>query len=310
MMTKSKTSRDRPMLTLGGHSYHRNNVSRSGTTYWRCTSYPRCRGTAIETRGESAKPGKPHTCQSNPELCRVKQLESEMRQKVSSNINGSVKAIYDETVAVARHEGIDHMVKPFESMANGLHKRRRLNIPTASSSALELAIPDQFRKTDDGQEFLQSDVRYLSPGGEPRRLLVFGSSRGVEMLSRASVWSYDGTFSMAPNQFQQIFVIHSKHGDVFYPSLFVFMQQRDRTSYNTLATALLDIASISDLELKPELIMSDFEQASKSVFRRSSKHGWWAVCSTTLRLCTAGLSHIIWRFSMSLRASFGSCTGR
>ena len=44
------------------------------------------------------------------------------------------------------------------------------------------------------------------------------------------------------------------------------MQQRDRSAYNALATGLMDLAAIYDLQLRPEFIISDFEAASHSVF--------------------------------------------
>lgn len=82
--------------------------------------------------------------------------------------------------------------------------RNRENRPIPLPLDLEdLVIPDQYRVTNSGAEFLLFDS-----GPEVDRVLIFSTRNNLRMLRQSRHWYADGTFKTVPNLFGQMYTIH------------------------------------------------------------------------------------------------------
>jgi hypothetical protein len=91
-------------------------------------------------------------------------------------------------------------------------------------------IPDFFAKTDAGGQFLIHNEKHNN--SEEKRCIIFMSEMGKFVLSTATSWFLDGTFSTAPKFFTQVFIICGKlaNGTVL-PGAFMLLPDKEAATY-------------------------------------------------------------------------------
>jgi hypothetical protein len=101
------------------------------------------------------------------------------------------------------------------------------------------------------------------------RIIAYASNFGLSMLHKAETWSSDGTFSVCPDPFYQLYTIHAHVGKVSYPSAFIFLPGKKRGHYHDALKALKTHVEAADtsspLSLRRFLI--DFESAVMTEIR-------------------------------------------
>jgi hypothetical protein len=106
--------------------------------------------------------------------------------------------------------------------------------------------------------------------GTPR-IVAYSSNFGLNLLRRAETWSSDGTFSVCPEPFFQLYTVHAHIGKNVFPAAFLFLPGKKKVHYREALRALKEHVeataadSSSPLPLKRFLI--DFEAAVMSEIR-------------------------------------------
>lgn len=90
-----------------------------------------------------------------------------------------------------------------------MHRVRRKVLPPLPQSAF-FDIPDDYKKTIDGERFLLADESPV----RRERILMFSSDRQLALLFQSPVIYMDGTFSKSPPHFIQIYMIHGVFIDI------------------------------------------------------------------------------------------------
>ena len=85
-----------------------------------------------------------------------------------------------------------------------MSKARRKNTPVIPQSCV-FAIPTPYQQTTSGERFLLMD--YFVKRAK-KRVLIFSSDQQLDVLFNSDVIFVDGTFSTAPEHFEQVFLIH------------------------------------------------------------------------------------------------------
>jgi hypothetical protein len=107
------------------------------------------------------------------------------------------------------------------------------------------------------------------------RIIAFASNFGLNMLKKAETWSGDGTFSVCPEPFYQLYTIHAHIGKASYPSAFIFLPGKKRLHYHEALRLLKVHVEATDISSSLALrrFLIDFEAAMvsevKSVFGRT-----------------------------------------
>ena len=105
----------------------------------------------------------------------------------------------DKQTAAARLPTVHHLRRDIR------HVRKRANnsilVPLAAE---DLVIPDQYKTTSDGQDFLLYDSCPIAT-----RILNFGTRENLNLMERSPHWFLDGTLKTAPSIFFQLYMIHA-----------------------------------------------------------------------------------------------------
>jgi len=122
-------------------------------------------------------------------------------------------------------------------------------------------IPDKFKLTYDEKPFLIANVK--TPAG---RIIIYGSKEGLKMMSRGEIWTMDGTFSVVPKPFTQLYSFMSEIEGYSYPCIFCLLPDKKGPSYKIVMETLRDkLAEKGPINLKQAVL--DFESPALKEFR-------------------------------------------
>ena len=86
-------------------------------------------------------------------------------------------------------------------------------------------------------------------------------------LCLARTWWMDGTFATTPSIFAQLYVIHIKLNDEFFPQLWCLLPDKQNATYARLIQGLKRQAALLNLQIQPAIIHVDFEMAMIQAIR-------------------------------------------
>lgn len=142
-------------------------------------------------------------------------------------------------------------------------QRKRLAVvaaPPNPQTLADLVIPEDFtryeREPGQWENFLLYDSGRDS--GQ-NRILIFSTRRSIEILERSSHWAMDGTFSIAPPLFSQVYSIHADHLSRSQPLVVALLPNKRRTTYEAFLTEVMNLANNP---LQPATVITDFEMAA------------------------------------------------
>ena len=98
-------------------------------------------------------------------------------------------------------------------------------------------------------------------------MIIFCSAIGLKILSECNRWHGDGTFSVVPDGFYQLYVIHGLYKSNMLPCVFALLTGKSEDIYKKLVSELKDGALKNSFELKPTQLTIDFEQAVIGAFK-------------------------------------------
>ncbi|CAF1643914.1 unnamed protein product, partial [Rotaria magnacalcarata] len=126
-------------------------------------------------------------------------------------------------------------------------------------------IPEQFRVTNEEQEFIIIDHIY----GKERhkRIILFSSPEQFQLLCRTTQLFADGTFAVTPRPFKQTYIIQALHESGFVlPVAWILLNDKKKLTYQLLFKLLQSSAEERKIKFYPIQLMTDFETAVKSAF--------------------------------------------
>lgn len=113
-------------------------------------------------------------------------------------------------------------------------------------------LEGEWATTLNGNEFV------IANDGRDDKVVIFGTAASLRLLSESSSFFVDGTFSVWPSLFYQLFTIHMmKHGQTF-PMVYAFLPNKQRQTYNRAFMLLKDAALNHGLTLDPATLTSGF----------------------------------------------------
>jgi hypothetical protein len=159
---------------------------------------------------------------------------------------------------------------------SGLNRVRRQDTPVLPTS-MNFDIPNLYKETIDGKQFLIADKIKRSNGIISQRIIVFASDDQLRLLFNCSHVMMDGTFKSCPKHFDQVYTVHGLVHDQSESLSLTFSQSnrstpgfvcviallcgRSVTIYQELFSILNQHAHRLKLRFQPTRITSDFETA-------------------------------------------------
>ena len=261
---------------LDPFNYTYNKESRKKVTdptkdYWYCprqksTVDPYCPGKAL-TVGNIIKWTKPHNHSANPVEIKVKDAKQKVLQKARDNPTLQTAQLIAEWCQATSKPEERSKAGSLKTMERSLQKEKakvREHPPMPQTYDDFSDIPEQFQNTFDGQKFLISNLSLES--GE--RILIFSSFFGLELLRKSTAWMADGTFSIAPEPFTQVYSVLAELDGKAYAAVFSFLPNKRSGTYKVLFEELhRHVTASSLIQLDLGHLLVDFETAVMKEFR-------------------------------------------
>lgn len=260
-LTFGKSSKGHATAIYGNHEYWRHRVNQNGTIAWKCvkTVQFNCKGTLI-TKDQNAIGGnyQMHNHDGNVAVAFGRKAVAEMKQKVE-NI-GTSTSMATSSVCTGLNDDILMALPKRLTIARSLQRHR---VKVARKNKIDLPanpVDDKFIMPATYLDMVLHDS--IDDG---QRFIIFGCQELLDALARADVWLADGTFSVAPNLFFQLYSIHFQFGNGFNPAaLYCLLPNKTGETYYRMISALKSLLPTAN----PSKIIVDFEKAAMVAFER------------------------------------------
>lgn len=233
-----------------GYRYRKDKVHLSSTS-WRCTE-KYCKGRLIVC-GDSKKPTTSHSHGPNDAKNEVFRIMENVMNMARTTEDGPRKILQASTSQVSIEASV--LLPNYDAARKTIQRVRNkeLLVNSACNSIRDVTIEEKYKRTEKGEEFLLWD----SGTEDVNRIIVFATYGNIFLLSEFRNWCLDGTFSVAPKYFCQVFTIHSLIDGKAIPLIYALLPNKQQSSYERLFGKLLEI----DSTLKPTSVICDFENA-------------------------------------------------
>lgn len=274
---------DGKMASYAGYLYRKDKQHQS-TTNWRC-AVRGCKGRLI-TANNAPDNSEPtvrgeHSHVPDPARIEVKKLQGNVTQKAILTQEPPRRIIKDEISAsqISSEAAVQLRANKNLSVMINRKRKRVQQAPAAPTSRSGFEIPERYTQTPAGNQFLLFD----SGVDDFDRILIFGTTEMVQLLNRYTHWFCDGTFSVSPKVFYQLYTVHAMVNETIIPCIYAFLPNKTRETYQRFWAG---VASLETLE--PESIMTDYElaavQALQAIFP-----------NTTVAGCFFHIGQAVWR---------------
>lgn len=263
---KYMTKRGKEKYEHDGHLYCFDKYIENGAKKsWRCevefSKNNKCKGRIYTdaVTGEFLKLVRNHAHEGNAARVEVVRTLTSIRQRADET---------QETPAVIRIEETQELSVgalgqfPSREAVRLAIKRRRKDINAAPSQPIDRAsiqLPENYKYYGENNEnFVIGD----SGLGDQDRILIFGKASVSDWIHLVTKIYVDGTFSLAPHLFSQVFVIMAERGGFVLPIIYALLPDKAERTY----TRMLEMIQDSWPLFKPEKISLDFEIALINTF--------------------------------------------
>ena len=227
--------------------------------YWRCEQKNRCKARLHTKAGEMVRELNSHSheaCAAQVEVALVKTMIKRRAQETLVSptvvVNEWLTDISQSSLAA---------IPNMAALRKMIHRKRNsvMNAPSNPADLQQLFVPECYRICVP-QPGVQENFLLCDSGRGRDRILIFGRQSWLQHLVTCDMWFADGTFSIAPSLFCQIYIIMAKKHGVVHPAVYALLPNKQRTMYQKMFELLKEI----EPNLKPSSIVCDFEQAAYS----------------------------------------------
>ena len=180
----------------------------------------------------------------------VKKVVQEMKTRARSEAT-SIPKIYAQTIRTAcEHEEVTATLPTFNSIRTSLYQSRRQRYPPMPESVDDLDFSGEWAVTDKNETFYH---------GCRDGVFLFTTENNLDTLSRAEMFCCDGTFSICPRLFYQVFTIHCFKHDKLFPMVYFLLPNKTRETYNNDFLLLKQVSQNYGFTLMPACVKADYE---------------------------------------------------
>lgn len=153
-------------------------------------------------------------------------------------------------------------------------KRKTLTAaPVLPITRETIIIPEAYRSYESTEGQREGFLLYDSGEEDVNRILIFGKQSHIQWSHQMKKLYVDGTFSLAPLLFAQVYVVMAERGGFVFPLLYALLPNKTEETYCKMFQAM----RIFWPDLNPTSISTDFELAAlnaiKLVFPQAELYG-------------------------------------
>ncbi|XP_062704943.1 uncharacterized protein LOC134287313 [Aedes albopictus] len=187
----------------------------------------------MSDKGHAADMPSEHNHPPNPLTVKCRKLRNELRQRSEGRLEPPTVTIRECAKEVSNE--VQTMVSKPAQRKICQRSRQPAKYPKEPTPGNYVEIPDSFKKTLDGADFLLAVTETA---------LLFSTNDNIRRLSTAKTWMMDGTFATtAPPGFTQIYSILGciGSGDAarYLPFVFILLTNKSEKTYTSALEELL-----------------------------------------------------------------------
>ncbi|CAF0743029.1 unnamed protein product [Didymodactylos carnosus] len=96
--------------------------------------------------------------------------------------------------------------------------------------------------------------------------MIFGSEWSIRFLSSCSFWHSDGTFKVRPLFFEQLYIVFGFQNGFMIPCTYSLTTRKNSVVYTKILRHLIEYGKKLNVEMNPQRLTCDFEQATINSF--------------------------------------------
>lgn len=232
-----------------------------GTTSWRCRQYVafKCKARLVTEGGRLIRETQPeHTHAGNVATALARKAVGDMKDAMGDLM--ATPSASQAAVSAGLNDQV-LMALPRRSTLSRTLQRRRKQIIAAGNGGVALPAAPTNLDFAIPEEFLEMVLYDSGPGDN--RIIVMGCLELLDGLARADVWLADGTFSVVPTIFFQLYSIHFVFGSGVCPAA-VYCLLPNKTA-ETYARVIHELQRLIP-RASPNKVLVDFERAAMNTF--------------------------------------------
>ena len=137
-------------------------------------------------------------------------------------------------------------------------------------------------------DFQELDIKLLV-NDSASKIVVFGSSEGLNHLFRADHVLGDGTFKFCTKYFEQLYTWHAfGNNGIYVPCVFCLLPDKKEKTYNTMIGYIQEQARLMDTQFHPNYLHVDMETAMHNAFK-------WRLPNSIIKICRFHLAQAWYR---------------
>ena len=261
---------NRQLIDKFHHVYVHNKTKPNGRSFWKCEKYKSCFAMAILDSSENFIKIPEHSHGSDIAGLEAKLKGLEAVKKARQNPNKRPRQVLaelsDQTPSIP-----EQLAQRSEAGLTKAIQRARAKdrdeppVPRSFSDFFNGPLPEKFRKTSDGSDFLM--IKDFVDENSNKAFLIFMSPFGKTLLKTAHLWLADGTFMTAPEPFVQVYMICglSPSGQIL-PAAYCLLPNKETKTYKRVWESIKLGISV-DNETFPAVLKMDYETAATNGFR-------------------------------------------
>ena len=145
--------------------------------------------------------------------------------------------------------------------------------PPQPADRASIIIPDAYRMYEVAPDQMEDFLLWDSGEQDESRIFLFGRQSNGDWSNQMERLYVDGTFSLAPAFFSQIYVIMADRGGFVLPVLYALLPNKEGVTYRRMFEAIKELWP----HLNPSSVSIDFEQAAigavRATFPNCAIHG-------------------------------------
>lgn len=186
-----------------GYEYQYNKMHGSNT-YYRCVRYCRtkCPGRLVFNEKKEIIITKPHSHAGDSRNIAKAALLDTIKNEAKVNKESAKNII--SAACVGLSEPVAAYIPSVKLISETVRRmRNKENVIANPKTLLELEFDEMFQFTEKKEKFLLFDS-----GPAEDRLVIFATRKNLSFLSQCDSMYMDGTFSIVPSLFKQLYTIH------------------------------------------------------------------------------------------------------
>ncbi|XP_028966695.1 uncharacterized protein LOC108863936 [Galendromus occidentalis] len=230
-----------------GFSYNFDRLSADGSIgFWRCDQRSTC-GARLHTAGNViVRKIVEHKHDASPAVNLAREAIAAMKTRAEETVESTTQILHATLELLPQHV-LGVMPRQGALKKCILYKRKTEHrAPAAPASLTELEFADEYTTykvlpNSAAEKFLLADS-----GPSPNRIAVFGRETNIDRFRRSSRWFVDGTFSISPPLFYQVYINSDKSGDT-YTRMFTMLRSLDDEMEATMLSCDFELAAINSM---------------------------------------------------------------